>query len=339
MKQLQTTSNIKTRYIQYNEARIADAKIKKLQAIQKKMKVLFENNDACAEVFCKELSVDNTENIEEYSDQLPAVYHKMIETNIATVDARHPGRKTVNKDKQMISEFYKNPTSKNFTKIWKRYYPGLWEYANNIMGDQTRAEDMLQETFQRAWEKRDAFDPEKSHYTTWIYTICRNFCLSALLNESRLKNVDLDISDVNDNIAYTEFLDKVIVDDNYFIIDSKTHQLERHSYDDIVEKMYDSSIKEISNMDPMFQRIITMKEIDNMSIADIADELSCSQSKVKNVYYKTREILANKITRRNKDLYCEFQTAMAEKSENTIDTVFKHLTASDKIEPDFEMYG
>lgn len=60
-----------------------------------------------------------------------------------------------------------------------RYQRRLWWSCLRMLGDPDEAEDVVQETFVRAWEKLDGFDPDRRFYT-WLFTIARNRCLNAL---------------------------------------------------------------------------------------------------------------------------------------------------------------
>lgn len=261
---------------------------------------------------------------------------------LADVNPELPLTKTQKKrtyDQKLVEEFYKNPTDINFQKIWKRFYPGVKRYAFKLMGDNSRADDMVQDTFQRAWEQKDAYDPKKSRYITWLYIICRNFCLDTLENDSRTSAIDIDINDLNDNIVYAELIENKHIEDTHYIVDSKTNLVRKNSSDEVIEKMYDASVREISKFDPIFQRIISMKELDNMSISDIADELSVSESKIKNVYYKTKDVLAKKITRKNSELFFEFQQAMINNTKNTFNNIFKNNSSDDTEDYFAEFYS
>src|SRR4051812_16080320 len=43
---------------------------------------------------------------------------------------------------------------------------------------QAHAEDLAQETFLRAWRNLGSFDPARSQFSTWLFTIARNAALN-----------------------------------------------------------------------------------------------------------------------------------------------------------------
>ncbi len=67
------------------------------------------------------------------------------------------------------------------------------------------AQDVLQETFLKIWEKSKSYDPEKGKFYTWAYRIARNSSLNAIRNQSPLIQSD-DLS-VYTNKAVEEDMD------------------------------------------------------------------------------------------------------------------------------------
>src|ERR1019366_9736012 len=49
----------------------------------------------------------------------------------------------------------------------------LYGYARRSLGDPRAAEDVVQETFIRAWRARDRFDTNLGTLRTWLFTIAR----------------------------------------------------------------------------------------------------------------------------------------------------------------------
>ena len=59
-------------------------------------------------------------------------------------------------------------------RAWLVHGPGLRGFAFRSLGDRGLAEDALQETFLRAWRKRDHFDAARGSVRIWLYAIMRN---------------------------------------------------------------------------------------------------------------------------------------------------------------------
>ena len=234
-------------------------------------------------------------------------------------------------DREIVQTFYENPTEGNFRHIWDRHHESLRRYAISVLGNEARADDIIQQVFIKAWECKDKFMSSKAKYTTWIYTMCKNMCIDLLRVDKRTHKLDVDVNDIFDNTLYTNMSEnKELIDENYYIYNDETRQLEHKTYDDVVKKMFDTSVGEMSSLDPMFRTIITMKEIDNLTITQIATKLDLPESRVKNIYYKTRTVLAERIIANHNDLFLEYQSALADRSSNTAAAVFRHISDEDE---------
>lgn len=66
-------------------------------------------------------------------------------------------------------------------RIFYRRYSGLiFSLAWRMLGDEARAEEVLQETFIRVWRAAITFDPTRGRVETWVVTIARNLALTTL---------------------------------------------------------------------------------------------------------------------------------------------------------------
>ena len=238
--------------------------------------------------------------------------------NLITVTANPKKRKTQSEiDKEIVDSFYRNPTQKRFSMIWERFYYGIRAHACNIMGDWERAEDMVQETFKRAWEKRNSYSPEKSNYSTWLYTICHNICATTAKRESNTKCIDIDINDMFDNFIFNNEINNVELGSNdrtYYT--TKNKQIIGNSMEDITKDLYEASMKEINNMDPLFSQIIQLKNLHDLTLREISEKLEINESKVKNTYYKYKTILSDLMKNKYNDLYNIFCEAKHDKDES-----------------------
>jgi RNA polymerase sigma-70 factor, ECF subfamily len=71
-----------------------------------------------------------------------------------------------------------------FAELVERHGRELHAHAYRIVGSHEDAEDLTQETFLRAWRRRESYQGRAS-FRTWLYTIATNACLSALERRSR----------------------------------------------------------------------------------------------------------------------------------------------------------
>jgi RNA polymerase sigma-70 factor (ECF subfamily) len=77
-----------------------------------------------------------------------------------------------------------------FERIVREYQDKIFRLAFSLMGDRAAAEDAAQDALVRIWKGLHGFRAESS-LSTWIYSITRNACLTAL-GRGRLRTASLD---------------------------------------------------------------------------------------------------------------------------------------------------
>ena len=107
-------------------------------------------------------------------------------------------------------------------KIYKEFYPRVYQYLVNRMGNIHDAEDMAQTVFLKVYTKLDTFDKEKSSLSTWIFNITRN----TLIDHQRSMSLRIH-----------EEIPETMADDSPDLLDSIIMEQEQEHLANALEKL------------------------------------------------------------------------------------------------------
>jgi RNA polymerase sigma-70 factor, ECF subfamily len=101
------------------------------------------------------------------------------------------------RDADLIEALRRGDRHAVLTGLMDRYRQKVMHLAVSIVRDPALAEDMSQTVFVKVWQALPKFDG-RAALSTWLYTIARNTCLTAVQRERRLVPLE-DFSDVADD--------------------------------------------------------------------------------------------------------------------------------------------
>ncbi len=139
-----------------------------------------------------------------------------------------------------------------FRLLYDRFHHDLFRFAQNTVKSQALAEDIIQDTFIKVWDKRAQLDHDKS-IKSYLFTICRNLCLDSL-----------------QKAANTESLRTEIIENYEAQIDD--NELGLHN---------EALLRQAINSLPTQRRLVFEKaKLENLSYDQIAAELGISKGTV-----------------------------------------------------------
>lgn len=85
-----------------------------------------------------------------------------------------------NVTEQTLIQQWQDGDEAAFDELYTRYAPMIYRLGWSMLKQTQAAEDVVQETFLRAYKARQRFDPDRASVSTWLYQIALNYCRSHL---------------------------------------------------------------------------------------------------------------------------------------------------------------
>ncbi len=167
-----------------------------------------------------------------------------------------------------------------FTELVNRYDRKIFRLARHITQSQEDAEDILQETFLRAYEHLDDFQGNSKFYT-WLVRIAVNQSLIKLRKRRSDRSVSLDETlDTGEDTVTREIA----------VWDNPEQNYSREEIHAILEEAVES-------LPPIFRAVFALRDIEELSTEETAAVLNISVPAVKSRLLRARLRLREKLTR------------------------------------------
>src|SRR5579863_6598853 len=171
-----------------------------------------------------------------------------------------------------------------FTALVKQYERKIYRLAKHITQNDEDAEDVLQDTFLKAYEHLDGFQGNSKFYT-WIVRIAVNEALMKLRKRKGDRTVPLDEPvDTGEEMVAREI---AVWEDN---------PEERYSR----EEMQEILDRAVQSLKPDFRTVFVLRDIEELSTEEAAEALGISIPAVKSRLLRARLALREKLTRQFK---------------------------------------
>jgi len=149
-----------------------------------------------------------------------------------------------------------------FARLYQQYVGKVFRTCLSMTDDEMAAQDYTQDIFLKAFEKRNTFQ-NRSSFSTWLYTISYNHCLTKLRQDSRRKVAPL-------TEAFSAQLASEETDADYLL----------QAQEAALNRLPEEEIK-----------LLRLKHEQGLSIQQICQQVSLSESAVKMRLKRSRDRL------------------------------------------------
>jgi RNA polymerase sigma-70 factor (ECF subfamily) len=168
-----------------------------------------------------------------------------------------------------------------FSTLVQRYDGKIFRLAMHVTQNREDAEDVLQETFMKAYEHLDQFKGDSKFYT-WIVRIAVNQALMKLRRRRTDKSVSMDETiDTGEDTVVRE-------------IAAWDESPEQRFSREEVREILDGAIE---SLDPIYRSVFMLRDVDDLSTEETAEALGLSVPAVKSRLLRARLQLREKLTR------------------------------------------
>ncbi len=171
--------------------------------------------------------------------------------------------------------------ARSFAELVRRYENKIFRLAQHVTQNREDAEDVLQETFMKAYEHLDQFQGNSKFYT-WIVRIAVNQALMKLRRRKTDKSVSLDETiDTGEDTVVRE------------IAAWEENPEARYAREELSEILEAA----VASLEPPYRSVFVLRDIDELSTEETAEVLGLSVPAVKSRLLRARLQLREKLTR------------------------------------------
>lgn len=183
-------------------------------------------------------------------------------------------------DARLVSKAQAGDTEA-FAELVTRHEHAIFRLARHITHNAEDAEDVLQETFLKAYEHLDEFRGDSKFYT-WLVRIAVNQALMKLRKRKSDRSISLDESfDTGEDVVVREIA----------VWSGDPEQLYSQ------EELRNILSSAIDSLPPVFRAVFALRDIEELSTEETAEILNLSVPAVKSRLLRARLRLREKLTR------------------------------------------
>ena len=170
-----------------------------------------------------------------------------------------------------------------YGKIVGRYHGRLYNFIYRFVGDRETAEDIVQETFLRAFRKRDEYRAI-ANFSTWLFTIAGNLAKSELRRRKRWRMISAERDEETDTGME---------------LPDESARPDKVAESSIADVQIQNAINSLPNN---YRQVILLRDVEGMSYQEISEIVDCPVGTVKTRVNRARLKLQQKLKSEGRDV-------------------------------------
>ena len=170
-----------------------------------------------------------------------------------------------------------------YGKIVGRYHGRLYNFIYRFVGDRETAEDIVQETFLRAFRKRDEYRAI-ANFSTWLFTIAGNLAKSELRRRKRWRMISAERDEETDTGME---------------LPDESARPDKVAESSIADVQIQNAINSLPNN---YRQVILLRDVEGMSYQEISEIVDCPVGTVKSRVNRARLKLQQKLKSEGRDV-------------------------------------
>lgn len=161
----------------------------------------------------------------------------------------------------------------------------VYRFALRLSADPVRAQDLVQETFLRAWKNREKYTPG-TRARSWLFTICRNLFLRR--EERSRRHEDIVREQSGQAAGVSEAATGEAEPDSAVFMAVRDRDPEGEFWAGIVDERI---LAAIDGLPADFREVVVLCDLEGLSYAEVAEVIGIPEGTVKSRLFRGRRIL------------------------------------------------
>jgi RNA polymerase sigma-70 factor, ECF subfamily len=203
-----------------------------------------------------------------------------------------------------------------FEIIMRRYNQRLYRVARAILGNDSEAEDVMQDAYVRAYEHLHQF-AGKAAFSTWLTRIAIHEALARKRRRARMQELD----------ALQE-----VKGDSMPILKSSRPSPEEQTARNQLRELLEDAVMELPES---YRTVVMLREVEEMDVADTAITLGVSEAVVKTRLHRAHHMLRRALTSQARGRFADLYSFQATRCDRVVKVVFERIRViGGKLSPD-----